>query len=105
MTESGAVYFKKPSGETCTTDFCERNLNLLAHAQALELDIGSECGGHGVCGKDRLLVAPEDQGRLSPPTHEERRHLSAELLAQGWRLGCQSYPNRSADVIWVSTRV
>jgi ferredoxin len=70
---------------------CLRKLNLLAHAQIEELDIGSLCGGHGVCGGDRIRVI---RGReaLSPVTEDEREHLSPAQLQAGFRLGCQCYP-------------
>jgi ferredoxin len=71
---------------------CYRGLNLLGHAQLEELPIGSRCGGHGVCGGDRVRVASQDFAKLSPPTEAERRHLSAEEIHQGWRLACQCWP-------------
>lgn len=81
------------------TDFCEPQLNLLAHAQALEIGIGSRCGGHGVCGGDVVLPRLDDGSDpgalLSPHTEDERRHLSSEQLTQGYRLACQCYPNRT----------
>lgn len=89
------VTFLLPDGSSASAGICDRNLNLLAHAQLVELDIGSECGGHGICGKDRLKLAPEARALVSPPTEEEREHLSKEQLAQGWRLGCQCYPEKS----------
>jgi ferredoxin len=75
-----------------TVDFVEPNLNLLAHAQAIELDLGSECGGHGKCGADviRILTGAE---ALSDITEAERKHLSPDQLASGVRLGCQIFPN------------
>jgi len=73
-------------------DKCYGRLNLLAHAQILELDVGSECGGHGVCGSDRVRPRPEDSAKLSPLTEEEREHLSSEEIAAGWRLACQCWP-------------
>jgi ferredoxin len=82
-----------------TVGFCDRNLNLLAHAQAIELDLGSECGGHGICGKDRVRLDVATQARVSAPTDEEREHLTSEELAQGWRLGCQCFPNKSGAEI------
>lgn len=76
--------------------FCDRNLNLLAHAQSLELDIGSQCGGHGICGGDRVRIAdPAQRALLSPVTADERRHLSEQELASGWRLACQCYPEQN----------
>jgi 2Fe-2S ferredoxin len=75
------------------TGFCDKNLNLLAHAQSIELDIGSECGGHGICGRDRVRIEPGAD--LSPVTEAEREHLTPEELAQGWRLACQCFPEQS----------
>lgn len=74
---------------------CDRNLNFLAHAQCIELDIGSQCGGHGVCGGDRIRVTGPMRGRLSPVTVAEREHLSEAELADGWRLACQVFPQQS----------
>lgn len=77
---------------------CYRSLNLLAHAQIEELEIGSRCGGYGECGGDRILIQ-EGADCLSPPTDAEREHLTESALKQGWRLGCQCYPEQDgADI-------
>lgn len=76
------------------TTLCEPNLNLLAHAQAIELSIGSQCGGHGVCGGDRVQIPAEDRAYFSEITAEEKTHLSPEELAHGWRLACQCFPDQ-----------
>ncbi len=73
---------------------CEPQLNLLAHAQAIELDIGSQCGGHGVCGGDWVRIPPEARSAFSELTEAEREHLSPEQIGEGWRLACQCFPNR-----------
>jgi ferredoxin len=96
------VTFLLPDGSRVNTGECDRNLNLLAHAQLVELDIGSECGGHGICGKDRLKLGAKDLSLVSPVTEEEREHFSKEELAEGWRLGCQCYPEKSGTRIDVS---
>ena len=75
------------------TGLCEPQLNLLAHAQCIELDIGSVCGGHGVCGKDRIRISPEDRSVFSPLTENEREHLTPDEIASGMRLACQCFPN------------
>jgi ferredoxin len=85
------------------TGFCELNLNLLAHAQAVELEIGSRCGGFGECGGDRVRIATP-HAALSPITAAEREHLSAEELAQGWRLACQCFPEKNEQTIVVETK-
>lgn len=45
----------------------------------------SPCGGHGSCGKCRVIL----KGEVSPPTEEELRMLSSEELAVGVRLSCR----------------
>ncbi len=80
---------------------CFKNLNLLAHAQLEEIDLGSSCGGHGICGGDKVRI--ESGGaNLNSPTDAERKHLSSEELASGWRLACQSWP--AADHISISVK-
>jgi ferredoxin len=85
-TESG---FERTVGSVA---FVEPNLNLLAHAQTLELEVGSRCGGHGICGGDRVRVRDRDAA-LSPITDAERRHLTKKEIAEGYRLACQCFPN------------
>lgn len=82
-----------------TVDFVESNLNLLAHAQTLELEVGSRCGGHGICGGDRIRILGTPP--LSEITEAERRHLSEAELAAGIRLACQCFPNDSAIALRV----
>jgi len=77
--------------------FCEYypGLNLLAHAQTLELKTGSQCGGHGICGKDLFSINPEQQRLFfSLPTSIEKKLLTESQLHQGIRLGCQTYFNK-----------
>ena len=89
--------------EAATLDcgFTDQKLNVLAHAQAIELEIGSRCGGHGICGGDRVLVSAEMAHLLSPVTDIEREHLSAGKIARGWRLACQCFPQASGSEIVV----
>ncbi len=100
--QSASVEFLDPSGLLHNTGLCERNLNLLAHAQAIELEIGSICGGHGVCGGDRICVAIGKE-RLSAVTENERIHLSSDEITQGWRLACQCFPEQPDGSIRVVT--
>lgn len=90
-----AVRFLNQSHEY-VVDFCEPQLNILAHAQAIELDVGSECGGHGICGKDRIRVS--GSGLLSPPTQEEMEHLGEQELRAGVRLACQCFPEKDQEL-------
>jgi ferredoxin len=71
---------------------CLRGLNLLAHAQMIELPTGSRCGGHGKCGADRVILDPESQKQVNPPSPIERHQLSPEELSRGLRLACQTFP-------------
>ena len=48
------------------------------------LDIEKPCGGHGKCGKCKVIA----KGELSSPTEEEKRLLSREELERGVRLSC-----------------
>jgi uncharacterized 2Fe-2S/4Fe-4S cluster protein (DUF4445 family) len=43
------------------------------------------CGGHGRCRRCRVRILAGE----GPPTSEERRILSRDELAAGWRLGCR----------------
>jgi len=86
-----------PNGETLESPSYP-HFNLLAHAQLEEKGLGSECGGHGKCGKDRLRIC---QGRelLSPLTESEMRLLSLSEREQGIRLGCQAFPDSQEGLI------
>lgn len=77
-------------------------LNILGHAQLEEREIGSRCGGHGICGGDRIQLVQGDPKLLSTITVEEIKHLSAEELADGFRLACQCFPNseKSKDEVF-----
>lgn len=82
---------------------CLQGLNLLGHAQIEEVETGSECGGHGRCGKDRVWIRPEDRMKLNTPTFYEQKLLSTNLIERGWRLACQAFPNENnleLDVIF-----
>ena len=74
-----------------------RGLNILGHAQLQELDLGSECGGHGVCGKDRVRIDEKERHLFSPPTEVEKSHLSTQELEAGVRLACQCYPRADGE--------
>lgn len=61
------------------------------------VSLETPCGGFGVCGKCLIRLEGEN---IAPPTPEERKHLSPEQLAEGWRLGCRQ--QITADlVVWV----
>lgn len=87
-----AVELIRENSDSAVSVECYSGLNVLAHAQLNELEIGSRCGGHGVCGGDRIQIFPEDQSKLSAITESELEHLTAGEIEQGWRLACQSWP-------------
>ncbi len=84
------------------SDLCLRGLNLLGHAQMIELSVGSQCGGHGKCGKDRVILSEADRLLVNEPTAIERIHLSADELSRGFRLACQCFPNADGLSLRVS---
>ena len=86
----GVTFLK--NGKSYRVDSCYRSLNLLAHAQMIELETGSQCGGHGKCGKDLLNIS--DQTKLSPPSEIEKHQLGAQNISAGWRLACQCFPEQ-----------
>src|SRR3954462_7844779 len=96
LLEKPSVRFVIPTGKEMDAGFCERNLNLLAHAQAIELEIGSRCGGHGGCGGDRVQVMAQPE--LSPITEAELKHFTKKEIDQGWRLACQCFPEKSDEL-------
>lgn len=98
MIPSGSVSFYAPDGAPLGGTICEPQLNLLAHAQILELEIGSRCGGHGVCGGDRVQIRSR-AGALNPLQEAEREHLSDEEIDAGWRLACQAFPEQAESAI------
>jgi len=63
----------------------ERGQPLLAALRERDVFLASACGGRGLCGLCRLKVLHGG----GPPQPAERRHLSAEEIAAGVRLGCQ----------------
>ncbi|RYZ71367.1 MAG: 2Fe-2S iron-sulfur cluster binding domain-containing protein [Proteobacteria bacterium] len=80
-------------------------LNLLGHAQILELSVGSQCGGHGICGADRVQVFASDPSALSELTEIENKHLSEDEIKNGFRLACQCFPEFSTSQLEIKVRV
>jgi ferredoxin len=75
------------------TGECMRGLNILGHAQIIELFLGSQCGGHGECGKDRIRLSDEDQKKVNPANKIEKEFLNEAQLKAGMRIACQCFPN------------
>ena len=81
----------QPSGGTVVVP---QDTTLSEAAAAAPLPLHMPCGGQGRCGKCavRLISGAGD------PTPPERRILTAEELAGGWRLACQMRVTRDAEV-------
>jgi ferredoxin len=74
------------------------NSNLLRVSLREQGGIPFKCGG-GICGtcKCRIEVGREHTDAVKP---KERKHLSEEQLAQGWRMACQTFVNGDIAVSW-----
>jgi len=58
-------------------------------ARGFGVEIESACGGKGVCKKCQVRIE-SDKSSVSPPTEVEMKALTAEALASGMRLACQT---------------
>ena len=83
MQESEIAVKFQPSGKTA---FVLAGTRLHEAAAEAGLVLEQPCGGQGLCGKCRVIV---HQG-AAEPTPVEQRFFSAQQLAAGWRLACQT---------------
>ncbi len=73
----------------------EAGKTLLAAAIAAGVEVEAVCGGHGTCGKCRVIAS----GGLESLTPQEQKKLTpAELLA-GYRLACQAVVTGDVEVV------
>ncbi len=74
---------------------------MTAAAAQVGVAIEQVCGGKGTCGKCKVKLL---SGALSPLTETERRHLSDQEIASGFRLACQAavVEDASVEVGWAS---
>jgi len=82
----------EPFGVTISV---ESGATVLEAADAVGVEIESVCGGRGTCAKCKVICS----GGLSEPTDLERRGLSADEMAQGYRLACQASILSDVDVV------
>lgn len=68
---------------------CPRDATLLDCARQLGVGLANLCGGTGACGRCIVQIV---EGEVSRPTSEETEFLSADAIAQGYRLACRTYP-------------
>lgn len=65
---------------------CDKGVTVLEAINEGGLNIRSECGGRGICGKCRVIIRDSDKcGEL---TESESFHLTSEEIAGGYRLAC-----------------
>jgi len=67
----------------------QAGMTLLEAAQQAGVELVSLCGGVGACDSCKVRLA---SGSTTPPTLEEQANFSAEELAAGYRLACQTVP-------------
>jgi ferredoxin len=74
------------------------NSNLLRVSLRERGGIPFKCGG-GLCGtcKCRIVLGLENTDAVKP---KERKHLTEEQLAAGWRMACQTFVNGDIAVTW-----
>lgn len=72
--------------------------NLLRVSLREQGGIPFKCGG-GVCGtcKCRIVTGLEHTDAIKP---KERKHLTEEQFAQGWRMACQTFVRGDISVTW-----
>ena len=63
--------------------------NLLEGLGRAAVDIPTDCGGRGTCGKCLVRLGA---GELTAPTERELKRIPEKLRAEGWRLACQAHP-------------
>lgn len=68
---------------------CPSGSTLLDCARRLGVDLANLCGGVGSCGRCKVQIL---SGELSELTGSDEDQLTADELAQGFRLACQAIP-------------
>ncbi|MCP8304402.1 MAG: DUF4445 domain-containing protein [archaeon] len=68
-------------------DFFELGTRLLDASRALAIDLASDCGGKGTCGKCKVRIDEglESLGKIKP---SEEKHLTKDMIEGGYRLAC-----------------
>lgn len=63
----------------------QNGANIFQVARDDRVGLASTCGGKGTCGKCKVRIV---SGEVSPSDEREKRALSVEEIAQGYRLAC-----------------
>ncbi len=74
----------------------EEALTVMAAARQIGLQLRADCGGEGTCGKCRVrFVHPAPDLPVLPA---DKRHLTTDQLASGYRLACSALVNSSTQI-------
>lgn len=84
MSNSTAKIVIRNTGETAETT---AGITLFKALRDANIFVPTICGGKGFCGKCRIQIF---SGNTSPVTESEKKKLTDEDFAQGWRLSCQA---------------
>lgn len=76
-----------------------RGVSILDAARQMDLAVPAFCGGVGICGRCRVRVTDAE----FPPTAAELTVLTAEELAQGYRLACLTRVEQNCTVFLPQT--
>lgn len=71
--------------------------SLLNNFLIQDIPIQTLCGGKAACGRCRFRVL-EGAQHLSPVRPAENARLGDALIAEGWRLSCQSHALREVTI-------
>ena len=74
---------------------CEEPLTISDAARRAGVSVRSECGGKGTCGKCIVRVRND---KASPVSEAEEKLLTADQLAEGWRLACRTVVSGDVSV-------
>lgn len=90
------ITWQLPDGSRRASDGY-RPLNILAHADMVELDLPQACGGKAECGTCRVIV---HAGETTPVSGEEARLMRRfpKRFEAGERLACQCRPRGDLTV-------
>jgi len=66
----------------------------LLHTLVKSADLVSPCGGHGTCGKCKIMLL---EGELCV-TESDYKKLSDEEIRAGYRLACRAYPGQNCKI-------
>lgn len=83
----------EPAGISYTA---QKDQSLLEIVHASSLELRTDCGGKGACGKCKVFAFPGEH--LSEHTSKELEVLTPQEIAQGVRLACQTQPLSAVTV-------